>query len=183
MTSKTLLIFATLLTISSCSSKTSKTLGERKLTGTIERGKFDNDYMSMKIIDRWTELTTTDESQFLIIHKVKENFKPNIIFLSLDKKQYKDIYGYQTVEQYMNGLIEHNKAKPDYKLISPLEKVSIDTHIFYVCKFLLLKGDKEYQQSFYTTDIEDYYLGLVATDDNRQLEPEVETTIKSIKFK
>jgi len=137
----------------------------------------------MKIIDGWTELAPRDESQFLIIHKIKEKFKPNIVLLSLDKKQYKEMYGYQTVEQYMNDLTEHNKSKPDYKLLSPLEKMSIDKHIFYVCKFVLLKGDKEYRQSFYTTDIDNYYLGLVATDDNRELEPEVETTIKSIKFK
>ena len=138
MTSKTLLIIVTLLIIYSCTSKTSKTLEERKLNGSIEGGQFANDYMRMKIIDGWTELPTKDESQFLIIHKVRENFKPNIILLALDKKLYKDMYGYQTVEQYANDLAEHNKSKPDYKLLSSLEKVIIDKHVFYVCKFLLL---------------------------------------------
>lgn len=103
---------------------------------------------------------------FLIIHKIKENFQPNIIFLALDKEQYKNIYGYQTVEQYAKSLMEHNKSKSDYKLLSSLAKVSIDKHVFYTSKFLLLNGGKEYRQSFYTTDINSHYLGLVATDDN-----------------
>ena len=180
MTSKTLSLVAILLAIYSCAGKTSE---ERKIKGIIEKGQFVNDYMKMEIIKGWTELPTTDESQFLIIHKIKENFQPNIIFLALDKEQYKNMYGYQTVEQYAKSLMEHNKSKSDYKLLSAPVKVSIDKHVFYASKFLLLNGDKEYLQSFYLADINNYYLGLVATEENNNPEPEIETIIKSIKFK
>jgi hypothetical protein len=183
MTTKTILTILTLLTIYSCTNRPSSTLREKKLNGVIEQGQFNNDYLTMKILDGWTELSGNDESQFLIINKVKDNFKPNIILLALDKKQYKDNYGYETAEQYMNSLTDNFKSKPDYELISGTESVQIDGRVFFVSKFILKKGDKNYKQTYYAADIDNYFLGIVSTDDNSQLEPEVESIIQTIKFK
>lgn len=186
MTLRTTLIITTLLTIYSCTSRTSEattTLTKRKLTGTIEQGQFRNDYLTMTVIDGWTELIGNDTSQFLIIHKIEENFKPNIILLALDKRLYRDEFGFQTAEQYMISLTDNFKAKPDYELISSMDKVNVDSHVFHKSEFLLLKDDKEYRQCYYTTDIDDYYLGIVTTVDNKDLEPEIDKIVQSIKFR
>ena len=132
--------------------------------------------------DGLTELEGDDTTQFFIIHKIEKNFKPNIILLALDKQLYRDNYGFQTVEQYMSSLTDNFKAKPDYELISSMEKVEVDSHIFYKSEFLLLKGERKYRQCYYTTNIDDYYFGIVTTADNEDLEPEIEKTVQSIKF-
>ena len=183
---RTILAITTLLTIYSCTSRTSgttTTLTNRKLTGTIKQGKFTNDYLTMTVVDGWTELEGNDTTQFCIIQKAKDNFKPNIILLALDKRHYRDNYGFQTAEQYMSSLTDNFKSKPDYKLISSMDKVEVDSHAFYKSEFLLLKGDRKYRQCYYATDIDDYYLGIVTTADNDDLEPEIERTVQSIKFR
>ena len=174
MTTRLILIITTLLLIFSCSKKTSKILEEKLLTGTINNGQFDNHYLTMDVLDGWTEVTGNDETQFLIINKEKSNFKSNIILLGLDKNQYREIYGFQSAEHYMVGLTDNFKSKPEYRLISAMDSVKIDERTFFVSRFMLVKGDKEYKQSCF---------GIVATEDYKELEPEVEEIIKSIKFK
>ena len=183
MTLRTILIITTLLTIYSCTSRTTAALTKRKLTGTIKQGKFTNDYLTMTVIDGWTKLEGNDTTQFCIIQKVEESFKPNIILLALDKRLYRENYGFQTAEQYMISLTDNFKSKQDYKLASSMDKVEVDSHAFYKSEFLVLKGDRKYRQCYYATDIDDYYLGIVTTADNDDLEPEIEKTVQSIKFR
>ena len=147
------------------------------ISGEIKDGKFSNDYLTMDILENWIEWSKSDSTQFLTIAKPKEVFSPNIILLALDKN------GYVSAEDYLKSLTEHYSTKPEYQLVSQMNSQKIDSRTFYFSEFTFTKDGKKIKQVYGATNMEEYFLGFVTTDNSENIEPEIWTTLESIRFK
>ena len=172
-----------IITIASCcTSQPSKSILEKSLTGKIKMGRFENDYLTMKVPDDWKGKDANDETQFLVISKTQKDFTPSIILLGFDKKIYKDEYGFATAKDYMKGLIENYRNKPRYQFISEQSDL-VDGKEIMSSTFLLDEDIKGVTQTYYVADIGDFYFGIVSTDKEKGSELEINGIINTIKFK
>lgn len=131
----------------------------------------------MDVLENWVEWPKSDSTQFLTIAKPKEVFSPNIILLAIDKN------GYVSPEDYMKSFTEYYSAKPEYQLVSQMNSQKIDGRTFYFSEFTFLKDGKKINQVYGVTTMEEYFLGFVTTDDSENIEPEIWTTLKTIRFR
>lgn len=171
-----------LIVLACCSSKPTEITTLRTLMGEIQGGIFSNGYLKMDIPENWTELEPRDEGQFLIISKIKPDFQPSIILFVLDRNFYTSKYGYSTAEKYVRGLTDHYLDNQEYELISQMNSLKIDDRYFYYSEFSLTNGGKKVKQISGVTEMDEYYLAFVATDNLNDVDPEIWQTIKSINF-
>jgi len=177
------ILLGLIITITSCcTSHSTKNISGKSLSGKIKMGRFENGYLTMKVPRDWKVIDAKDETQFLIISKTQKDFNPSIILLGFDKKVYKDEYGFATAKEYMKGLIENYRSKPDYQFISEQSNI-VDGKEIMSGTFLLNEDIKGLTQTYYVTDIGDFYFGIVSTDKEKGFESEINEIINTIKFK
>jgi hypothetical protein len=59
----------------------------------------------------------------------------------------------------------------------------IDSRTFFFSEFTFMKDGKKIKQIYGVTNMEEYFLGFVTTDNSENIEPEIWTTLESIRFK
>jgi hypothetical protein len=172
-----------ILFLVSCTNKYNDGSIVSTLDGEIKDGQFSNSYLTMDIAENWKESKSNDESQFLVISKIRNDFEPSIILFVLNKQFYTKQFGYGSAREYLDGLTQHYIAKAEYELLSKMNSIKIDDRYFYYSEFMLLNGEKKIKQITGVAEMEEYFLAFVATDNLNNIEPEIWTTIKSLKFK
>ncbi len=128
-------------------------------------------------------MPSSESSNFLVIGKDHNDPKPSIILVALNKKEIKEVYGFQSAEEYMMDLTEYFESKPEYQLINGLDSIKIDNKATFLSNFKLTKDSIQLSQSYSATDLEDIYFGIVATNGNKESQVEIEKIISSINFK
>jgi hypothetical protein len=181
----TIILFVEIF-LTSCLTAQIQSSGKQRL-GTVN-AIFENDYLSIKIPNRWIVGEYQDENYILELHKGSDVLRPTINFNIHEKKLNYNYSGSKNIKQYLGF---SNKSLSDagdrYSLISEMDSIIIDKRKFYVSRFILTTGENqniEFLKTFYLGELDDNYFIQINTIENNKIpDLELQMILKGIKFK